>query len=104
MDYTDSDANVTHLGTGHRMHQSAAPITTEVSDKDLNMVIWSLMEVINAAGVPGAQFDPDVASTYSKFLEAIRIVCVRGDSFKALQNAAVAHSDGSNTLYGSARY
>ena len=71
MNYTKSDASVVHEATGHRMHQSILPITTEVSADDMNMVIWSLMAVLESAGVPAADFDPNNPATYTKLLEAL---------------------------------
>lgn len=77
MQYTDSDAYVTHGGTGHRMHQDSAPIPTVLSAKDANMVIWSLMKVLEAGGVAGATFDPSNPATYDRLLKAIRAVGVQ---------------------------
>lgn len=71
MDYTSSDAYLTHVGTGHRMHQSDQPVPTSVSSDDMNMVIWSLMEILNSAGVAGANFDPDTPATYQKLQQAL---------------------------------
>ncbi len=73
MDYTDSDAYVTDTGTGHRMHQDTAPVTTEVSADDMNMVIWSLMELIKQAGLglSGVSFNPSVASSYQRLRDAL---------------------------------
>lgn len=72
MDYTLSDAYTTDAGTGNRMHQQSAAVPTAVSDKDMNGVIWSLMEVVKAAGLAGAQFDKTVPATYQKLLTALR--------------------------------
>jgi microcystin-dependent protein len=72
MDYTQAPANVTHPGTGQRMAQDTLPVTTASTAKDFNMVIWSLMEVLKANGVTGAQFDPDTPATYQKLLTALR--------------------------------
>ena len=72
MDYTQASAHVTHPGTGQRMAQDTLPVPTASTAKDFNMVVWSLMEVLKAAGVAGAQFDPDTPATYQKLLTAMR--------------------------------
>lgn len=72
MEYTQSDANLTHSGTGRRMHQDTAPITTMVSADDMNMVIWSLMAVIEAAGLTGVAFNPDDPTTYQRLRNAVQ--------------------------------
>lgn len=72
MNYTQSDAYVTHVGTGHRMHQQSQPVPTMVTDKDLNMVIWSLMQVLNEAGVAPAAFDAANINTYNRLLLALQ--------------------------------
>jgi hypothetical protein len=72
MDYTQSLNNVIHAGTGNRMHLEAQATPSVVSDKDINSLIWSIMEVVNAGGLAGAQFDPAVPATYQKLLLALR--------------------------------
>ncbi|MCU7371550.1 hypothetical protein PEC18_12005 [Paucibacter sp. O1-1] len=72
MEYTRSDAFVTHAPTGQRMHQSTQPVPTAVSANDMNMVVWSLMEVIKDAGFSGVDFDPDNPSTYQVLRNALR--------------------------------
>jgi microcystin-dependent protein len=72
MDYTQASAHVTHPGTGQRMAQDTLPVPTASTAQDFNMVIWSLMEVIKAAGLSAAQFNPDVPATYQKLLTALR--------------------------------
>lgn len=72
MNYTLSDSFSTDAGTGHRLHDDDKAIPTVVSADDMNMVIWSLMEVINAAGIAPAQFDAAVPGTYTKVLAALR--------------------------------
>lgn len=72
MDYTLSDSFFTHTGTGQRLHKEVQAVPTAVSDKDLNSIIWSLMEVVKAGGLAGVQFDPDLPSSYSLLLQAIR--------------------------------
>lgn len=71
MNYTKSDAFITAVGTGNPMHQGDLPVPTAVSAVDMNMVIWSLMAVVEAAGLTGADFDPDDASTYQRVRDAI---------------------------------
>lgn len=72
MDYTLSPDYATHAGTGNRMHEENAAVTTVWGDKDANSVIWSLMEVVKAAGLAGVQFDEAVPATYQKLLTALR--------------------------------
>lgn len=91
MDYTLSDAYVTHPSTGRRMHQDTSPVTTMVSSDDMNMVIWSLMEVLQSSGVSGAAFDPATPATYQKLLGALNIgysKCV--DSVAALRSMSTS--------------
>lgn len=72
MDYSQSLNTVVDAGTGNRMHLEAQATPSVVSDKDLNSIIWSLMEVVKAGGQVGAQFDPTVPATYQKLLTALR--------------------------------
>lgn len=72
MDYTLSPDYATHAGTGNRMHEENAAVTTVWSEKDANSVIWSLMEVVKAAGLEGVQFDEATPATYQKLLTALR--------------------------------
>jgi len=71
MNYTQSDAHVTHAGTGRRMHQDTAPVTTAVSASDLNSVRWELMQLIEQAGLVPQEFDADVPATYTQVKAAI---------------------------------
>lgn len=71
MDYTRSDAHVVDPGTGNRMHQNTAPVTTAVEPDDMNMVAWSLMEVLKKAGVAGAEFDKTDPASYTRLLDAL---------------------------------
>lgn len=73
MDYTRSDANVTDTATGNRMHQGDQPVTTLVSPEDMNMVIWSLMEVLKYAGLDGLPFDKNVPDSYGRYLTALKL-------------------------------
>lgn len=88
MDYTQSDANVTDGGTGHRMHQSTAPITTEVSSDDVNGLTWEALELIKAADLVPAPFDKTVPATYSQVRDAIAIMARK-------QSGAIASATGS---------
>lgn len=72
MDYTLSDSFFTHTGTGQRLHKDVQAVPTAITEKDLNSIIWSLMEVVKAGNLAGAQFDPDMPSTYNLLLRAIR--------------------------------
>jgi len=74
MDYTLSLDYATHAGTGNRMHEENAAVTTMVSEKDMNSLIWSLMEIIKAAGLAGVQFDEAIPATYQQLLAAVNIV------------------------------
>lgn len=74
MDYTLANSYSTHTGTGQRMHREDQAVPTAIDDKDLNGVIWSLMEVVKEAGLAGVQFDPDVPSTYRVLLGAIKAI------------------------------
>lgn len=95
MDYTQSPDAVTHGGTGHKMHSLAGAVTTEVTDKDLNSVIWSLMAILNAAGVAGVQFDPAVPGSYDRVLFALKQLFPRfnGDGTVSLGVDAIAGVD-----------
>ncbi len=48
MDYTHSNSNVVHAGSGKRMHSGAVSPTTRWSAQDANSLIWELMQVITA--------------------------------------------------------
>lgn len=71
MNYTQADAYATHAGTGHRMHQDAAPVPTMVTAQDLNMVIWSLMKMVEDAGVTPASFDANTPGSYDRLSQAV---------------------------------
>ena len=72
MDYTLSPQHVVHPVAGLRMHDQNQPIPTQVTDKDLNSVIWSIMQVLSAAGIAGVQFDPTNPTTYNRLLTALQ--------------------------------
>lgn len=83
MDYTLSPQHVVHPGTGQRMHEQNQPIPTQVTDKDLNSVIWSLMEVVKAAGMTGDQFDPSTPATYQRLLNALKALFIEPSELAA---------------------
>ncbi|MFT4191683.1 MAG: hypothetical protein QM617_09205 [Comamonas sp.] len=72
MDYTLSNAYRVHGSTGQRMHSESQALPTAVSEQDLNALIWSLMEVIKAAGLAGVQFDADMPASYQVLLQAVQ--------------------------------
>lgn len=69
MDFTQAQDYSTDAGTGRRYHDEAKATPTVWSGKDANSVIWSLMEVVLAAGLTPKQFNLADASTY-KVLKA----------------------------------
>lgn len=103
MDYTLSPDYATHAGTGNRMHEENQAVPTIWSEKDANSVIWSLMEVVKAAGLAGAQFDEAVPATYQKLLTALRSAGVFqtpaqfDNTTKAATTAHVARALGSKS-------
>jgi len=92
MDYTSSDAHVVDAGTGHRMHQDTAPITTAVSARDLNQLIWSLMKVLADGAVSAATFDPANVNTYNRISLAIKALAAGTFSFGGAAQYAVLPS------------
>lgn len=72
MDYTSSPNYVTHYGTGQRMHEANQALPTVVSDQDMNMVLWSLMEVVKESGLPGIPFSKDSPASYQRLRDALR--------------------------------
>lgn len=81
MDYTLSPDHTIHPGTGNRMHSQNQAVPTVVSDKDLNSLAWSLMELVKAAGLPAQQFDPAAPATYQVVRNAIAELGRRGYGF-----------------------
>lgn len=71
MNYTQADAFATHAGTGRRMHQDTAPVPTMVTAQDCNMLIWSLMKLVEDAGVAPASFDANTPATYDRLSLAV---------------------------------
>lgn len=80
MDYTTSLDNVKHQSTSQRMHQDTGALPTVWSAKDANSIIWSLMEVIKAAGIEPKEFNADVPSSYKVLLDAIKGIASKGDT------------------------
>ena len=74
MDYTSSSNYVTHYGTGQRMHEANQALPTVVSDQDMNMVLWSLMEVVKESGLPGIPFSKDSPTSYQRLRDALRVL------------------------------
>ena len=72
MDYTQSNSFVTDAGTAQRMHLAGQAVPTAVSDNDMNMLVWELMEIQKAGGQVGAPFDKANPATYQKLLTALR--------------------------------
>lgn len=72
MDYTLSNSYATDAGTTQRMHAQSQAIPTAVSDADINMLIWELMEIVKAAGLAGAPFDKAVPGSYQALIKAIK--------------------------------
>ena len=72
MDYTSSPNYVTHYGTGQRMHEASQALPTVVSDQDMNMVLWSLMEVVKESGLPGIPFSKGSPASYQRLRDALR--------------------------------
>lgn len=89
MDYTLSPNYVTHGGTGNRMHEADQPLPTVVGERDMNSVLWSLMEVVKAAGLTGIQFDPAVPASYQRLLQALNALYLRGVDFTGSNQAFV---------------
>lgn len=76
MDYTLSNSYDTDAGTGNRMHEDSKAVPTAVTDLDMNSIMWSLMEVLKAADLPGIQFDKANPASYQQLLKAIRSLSV----------------------------
>ncbi|QDL53147.1 tail fiber protein [Rhodoferax aquaticus] len=72
MDYTSSDAYATDAGTGQRLHQDTAAVTTAVSAQDANGLIWELLALIKAGGIAPAAFDKSNPATYTQVAQAIQ--------------------------------
>ncbi|WP_175682521.1 hypothetical protein [Burkholderia cenocepacia] len=73
MDYTTSpDYGV--AANGQRLHQDEKNPSTVISRRDLNMLIWSLMEVLKAAGISGKEFSPGDPDSYQRLLRSMRML------------------------------
>jgi hypothetical protein len=71
MDFTQAQDYSTDVPTGHRYHDDAKATPTVWSGKDANSLIWSLMEVVAAAGLTPKQFDRADATTYKVLKSAL---------------------------------
>lgn len=71
MDYTQSDSFDTDANTGNRFHEDSKAVPTIFSGKDANSLIWSLMELLKAAGIEGKQFNRADPSTYTLVRDSI---------------------------------
>lgn len=71
MEFTKSRDAVVDQTTGWRRHEDRLPVPTTVSANDMNMMIWSLMQVVRAAGLAEQDFDPTNPDTYNVFKRAI---------------------------------
>lgn len=71
MDYTTSNAFVTDVATGNRLHQQSAAVTTAVEQADLNGLTWEAMAIIKAAGLTPAAFDKATVASYTQLLQAL---------------------------------
>lgn len=90
MDYTSSDAYVTHTGTGRRMHQDTAPVTTAVTAGDINGVTWELMHLILSSGLTPQAFDAGAPASYSQVRAAIQaLINYRGLTHSVLEFGCV---------------
>lgn len=107
MDFTLSPDYQTHAGTGQRMHQDTAPVTTAVTSEDMNSLIWSLMEFVKAAGLSGIQFDAATPATYQRLRAAFDALYPRlanlGNSTLTAKLARVEAGGGPST-YTLARF
>ncbi|WP_198084983.1 hypothetical protein [Variovorax sp. E3] len=89
MDYTLSNSYDTDPGTGNRMHEDSKAVPTAVSDLDMNSLIWSSMEIVKAAGLPGIQFDKVNPASYRLLLKALRSNALVSGLDTGAANAAV---------------
>lgn len=72
MNFTKSNAYLSHTGTGFRQHQDSAPVPTVWSASDANSIVWSLMRVLSDAGVDGVDFNRENPNTYNRLSLAIQ--------------------------------
>lgn len=71
MDYTQSIGATTDATTGKKKHVANQAVPTEWSEKDANSIIWSMMEVLAQARLPGQQFNAGNAQSYQVLRDAI---------------------------------
>jgi hypothetical protein len=72
MDYTQSNGFVEDAGTGFNRHEDNAAVPTAVTEKDMNSLLWSLMDLVKAGGQVGIQFDETNPATYKLLTKALR--------------------------------
>lgn len=72
MQYSTSPETIVHAGTGKRMHEDNQALPSVVSDSDMNMLVWSLMAILEDASVAGAAFNPDDVASYNRVLTALK--------------------------------
>lgn len=73
MDYTTSPDYVS-AANGQRMHQDGVAPRTRITAGDHNSVIWSLMEIVKAAGLVGIPFDATNPESYQLLFRALGIL------------------------------
>jgi microcystin-dependent protein len=100
MDYTLANSNVVHAGTGQRMHLQAQAVPTQVTDVDMNALLWSNMELLKAAGLSGQQFDPAVPASYTKLRDAIRMLSL-SKRLPITANTTLTAADAGSTVHAS---
>lgn len=90
MNYTESlDHSIAN--NGQRMHDDLRPMPTVWSSNDANMLIWSLMEVVNAAALDGLAFNPEDPNSYTVFLKALQKLFAGSPFVEALAQALDSH-------------
>ena len=72
MDYTTSNSYATDGGTGQRLHVQAQATPSQVSDVDMNGLIWEALAFIKAGGVAPLAFDKAVPGTYKQLTQAAK--------------------------------
>lgn len=89
MDYTLSNSYDIEPATSQRMHEDSKAIPTVWSDLDANSIIWGLMEIVKAAGLPGLQFNKATPETYRVLLKALRSNALLAGIDTGVANTAV---------------
>lgn len=64
MRYTNANDTVTHVGTGNPLQQDNLPVRSTIPAADFNMIIWSLMAVVEAGGGVATNFDANTPASY----------------------------------------